>query len=59
MLVQVYGDNAMNSSLLVGDTYFLREEKVLLMEERSGQPATSRIEEKIAKFIKLCMKIVS
>jgi len=27
-------------------------------EERSGRPATSRIEENIAKFVKLCVKIV-
>jgi hypothetical protein len=28
-------------------------------EERSGRPATSRIEENIVKLIKLCAKIVA
>jgi len=28
-------------------------------EERSGQPATSRTEENVAKFVKLCVKIIS
>ena len=50
MLVQVYGDSATkNSSLQVGETFSEGRESVT-DEERSGQPATSRTEENIAKL---------
>jgi len=44
-----------NSSLQVG---FFEGRESVTDEERSGWPATNRTEENIAKFVKLCMKIV-
>jgi len=59
MLVQVKGDNAMQKTAVYKWVKrFSEGRESVTDEERSGQPATSRTEENIKKFIKLCMKIV-
>jgi hypothetical protein len=40
-------------------THFSEGRAGVTDEERSGRPATSRTEEKIKNFVKLCLKIVS
>jgi len=51
MLVQVYGDNAMEKTAVCKWVkYFSEGRKSVSDEERSGQPATSRTEENIAKI---------
>jgi hypothetical protein len=59
MLVQVYGDSAMNKPVFYKWVKrFSGGRESVTAEERSGRPATSRTAENIAKFVKLCMKIV-
>jgi hypothetical protein len=51
MLVQVYGDNAMNKTEIYNwVTRFSEGRESVTDEESSGLPATSRTEENIAKF---------
>jgi hypothetical protein len=59
MLMQVYGDNAMKKTAVYKwVTRFSEGRESVTDEEKSGWPATSRTEENIAKFAKLCVKIV-
>jgi len=59
MLVQIYGDNAMKKITVYNWVKRFSEGRESVSdEERSGWTATSRTEENIAKFVKLCMKIV-
>jgi len=59
MLVQVYGDNAMKKTAVYKWVKrFSEGREGVTGEERSGRPATSRTEENIANFVKLCVKIV-
>jgi len=59
MLVQVYGDNAMKKTAVYKWVKrFSEGRESVTEEERSGRAATSRNEENIAKFVKLCVKIV-
>jgi len=59
MLVQVYGDNAMKKTKVYRWVKrFSEGRESVTDEERSGRPATSKTEENIAKFVKLCVKIV-
>ena len=58
MLVQVYGDNAMKKTAVYKWLKrFSEGRESVTDEERSGRPATTT-EENIAKFVKLCLKIV-
>ena len=60
MLVQVYGDNAMKKTAVYKWVKRVSEGRESVTdEERSGRPATNRTEEKLQKFVKLCVKIVS
>jgi hypothetical protein len=57
MLVKVYGDNAMKKTTIYKwVTCFSEGREGVTDEGRSGLPATSRTEENIAKFVKLCVK---
>jgi hypothetical protein len=59
LLMQVYRDNAMEKTAVYKwVTRFSEGRESVTDEERSGWPATSRTGENIAKFIKLCVKIV-
>jgi len=59
MLVQICGDNAMKKTAVYRwMKRFSEGRESVTDEERSGRPATSRTEENIAKFVKLCLKIV-
>jgi len=59
MLVQAYGNNAMKKTAVYKWVKrFSEGRESVTDEERSGRPATSRTEENIAIFVKLCMKIV-
>ena len=59
MLVQVYGDNAMKrTAVYKWVKRFSEGRESVTDEERSGRPETSRTEENIEKFVKLCVKIV-
>ena len=59
MLVQVYGDSAMKKRAVYKWVKLFSEGRGSVTdEERSGRPATSRIEENIAKCVTLCVKIV-
>jgi len=59
MLVQVYGDNAMKKTAVhKWVKRFSEGRESVTDKERSGWPATSRTEGNIAKFVKLCVKIV-
>jgi len=59
MLVQVNGDNAMKKTAVCKWVKrFSEERESVTDEERSGRPATSRTEENVEKFVKLCVKIV-
>jgi len=59
ILVHVYGDNAMKKTAVnKWVKRFSEGRECVTDEERSGRPATSRTEENIAKFVKLCVKIV-
>jgi hypothetical protein len=49
MLVQVYGDNAMKEIAVYKWATLFSEGRASVAVERSGQPATSRTEENIAK----------
>ena len=58
MLVQVYGDNAMKKTAVNKWVKRFSEGRESATDEESlGRPATSRTEENIAKFVKLCVKI--
>jgi hypothetical protein len=58
-LVQVYGDNANEkTAVYTSMTRFSEVRGSVTDEERSGRQATSRTEENITKFVKLCVKIV-
>jgi transposase len=60
MLVQVYGDNAMKKTAVYKWVMrFSEGRESVTDDERSGRPATSRTEENIAIFIRLCVKIVT
>ena len=37
---------------------FSEGREIVTDEERAGRPATSKTEENITKFVKLCMKII-
>jgi len=52
----IYEDNAMKKTAVV--KRFSEGRESVTDEERSGRPARSRTEENIAKFVKLCVKIV-
>ena len=57
MLVQVYGDNAMKETAVNKWVKRFSEGKVgVTDEERSGRPATSKTEEKIAKFRQIVLE---
>jgi len=59
MLVQVYGVNAMKKTAVYKwAKSFSEGRKSVTDEERSGWPATSRTEENMQTFVKLCVKIV-
>jgi len=59
MLVQVYGNNAMKKTAVYKWVKCFSEGRESATdEERSGRPATSRTEENMANFVKLCVKIV-
>jgi hypothetical protein len=59
MLVQVCGDNDVKkTAVFKWVTRFSERRESVTDEERSGWPATSKNEENIAKFNKLCVKIV-
>ena len=59
MLVQVYGDNVMKKTTVYKWVKrFSEGRQSVTDEESSGRPATSRTEENIEKFVKLCVKIV-
>jgi hypothetical protein len=59
MLVQVYRDNAMKKTAVHQWVTHLSDRRESVTDkERSGRPATSRTEENVAKFIKLCVKII-
>ena len=54
MLVQVYGDNAMKKTAVYkGMKSFSEGSESVTDEERSGRPAISRTEEKIAKVCQI------
>jgi len=54
MLVQVYGDNAMNKTAVYKWVKrFSEGREIVSDEERSGWPATSRTEENIAKVCQI------
>jgi hypothetical protein len=57
MLMQAYGDNAMKKTAVYKwvTRFFEGRESVT---DEPGRPAMSRTEENIAKFTKLCMKII-
>ena len=57
--VDVYGDSVMTKTAVCKWVKRVSEGRESVTdEERSGRPATSTTEENIAKFIKLCVKIV-
>jgi len=59
MLGQVYGDNDMKKTAVYKWVKCFSEGRESVTdEERSGWPATSRTEETLQTFVKLCMKIV-
>ena len=59
ILAQVYGDNAMKKTAVYKWVKrFSEGRESVTDEERSGRPATSRTEENIAKFIKLCVTVL-
>jgi len=59
MLVQVYGVNAMKrTAVYKWVNRFSEGRESVTDEEISGRTATSRTEEKLQKFVKLCVKIV-
>jgi len=59
MLVQVYGDNSIKKTAVYKWVKrFSKGRESVTNDERSGRPATSRTEENIANFVKLCVKIV-
>ena len=59
ILVQVYGDNAMKKTAVCKWVKrFSEGRESVTDEERSGRQATSRTEENIENFVKLCVKIV-
>jgi len=57
--LQVNGDNAMKKTAVYKWVKrFSEGRESVTDEERSGRPTTSITEENIAKFVKLCVKIV-
>jgi len=57
--VQVYRGNAMKKLVVYKWVKrFSEGRESVTNEERSGRPATSRTEENIERFVKLCVKIV-
>jgi len=59
VLVQVYGDNGMKTTAVyMWVKRFTEGRESVTDEERSGRPATSRIEENIAKVRQILRKIV-
>jgi len=59
MLVQVYGDSAMKKTAVYSWVKrFSEGREISTEEERTAPPATNRTEENLAKFVKLCVKIV-
>jgi len=58
MLVEVYGDNVMKKTVVYKWVKrFSEGRESVTDEERPGRSATSRTEENIATFVKLCVKI--
>jgi hypothetical protein len=59
MLVQVFGDNAIKKTAVYKwVTRFSAGRESVTDKERSRWPAMSRTKENIAKFVKLCVKII-
>ena len=59
MLVQVYGDNAMNKTTVYKWVkLFLREEKVSLTKRDQDGQQQAELKKTLQKFVKLCVKIV-
>ena len=59
MLVQVYGDTVMKKTAVCKRVKrFSEGRESVTDEERSGRPATSRTEEKMAKIRQIVVKIV-
>jgi hypothetical protein len=58
-LVLIYGDNAIEkTAVYTSVTRFSEGRGSVTDEERSGRQATSRTEENITTFVKLCVKII-
>jgi hypothetical protein len=59
MFIHIYGDNAMKKTAVYKWVTCLYEGRESATdEERSGQPAMSKLKKILQKFIKLCTKIV-